>query len=561
MNYFTKIFLLTLYLELLASSSFADPYTHEAQRYYSQKYLDRIKKHRITPVIVVTGWSENSLHSSSLKQAHKQTRAFAPAYLLAVRLYQIYGKVKLFYLSTTSISEEYRRYLYRVGSGDFGINGFKGFENYALRMIVFNKPRHRKTIPSGNLGSLQGAMDFPLAQDFFFSKRNQTLLKTLKAHMAAYHKSSRFEVVGLDAHSNSPVLNFIAEYLNIPLLGNKQLSPDVGSKSQSRRIYEATRILHPKGSYFPGNSPDYLAEEIYDLLKAGAKKVILKIDRSSAGEGLEILDFSNDLAEGFVNFYDPLITIRLILQKIADLSSKFLDKLYSNGAIVEEYIDGISTQSPAAMLIIEDETKVELLSLYFQQLGGDQGLSYQGSIGPLNNTNPKLVRGALAIGNTLAKTGIRGPIGIDFLSGTIIDQQKPKTLNFAIENNIRHPSTMYPYMSIHHLLGAQSLKTKYYRISETLRIPIMINSKIRLKHQTEFYKWLSHQDFTFSQQTEKGVLIHGEYSAIGKLAAIAVGNSPEEAAELLEQADQEIRQRIRFWGCKYARENLIKAEF
>ena len=558
MSHLGKIVLFIFSLKVLGSNAFCEPYKCDSEQYYSGAYLDQIKSERLTPVIMVTGWSENSLHSTTLKQAQKQTRAFAASYLHAVRLYQIYGKVKLFYLTTCPISEDYRRYLYRVGTGDFGIDGFRDFEKYALKLIVFNRPRHRKNTPPGDLdGFKKGTQEFPQAQNFFFSKRNRTLLNTLKGHMEAYRKSSRFEIVGLDAHSNSPLLAFIARYLNIPLLGNKHQHPDVGSKSHGRLVYKQARIPHPRGSYYPTNDPKYLAEEIYELLLEGINKAILKIDRSSAGEGLEILDFTTELTQGFMDLDDARQSINLILLKVADLPSKYLDKLHEHGAIVEEFIDAKNSYSPAAMLMI-DKSKVELLGLYLQELGGDSGLHYQGSRGPISP--PLLAKGALAIGNLLAKTGIKGPVGIDFLSCIIDDCGKSKSLSFAIENNIRHPSTMYPYMCMKHLLGEEFLQSKYFKINENLRIPIMTNSKIRNKHQTEFYKWLSHQDFTFSRETRKGVLIHGEYSAIGKLSAVAIADTPNEAAELINKADHEIRQRIRLWGCKYARDHLMRVE-
>ena len=560
MNRFVTIGLLTYLFSHFFSSSALASRKCNSHKYYSQDYLDSIKKKRVTPVIVVSGWSDTSLQSSSLKSAYKQTRAFSSAYLLAARLYQKYGRVKLIYLSTVPISEHYRRYLYRIATGDQGIAGFQGFEKFTLKMFVFDQAKHSEALIE-NFEGLDDIEKIPVDTYKFFSKRNVGLLKVIKNLLAIYAQSKRYDLIGFDNHSNSPLLRVIAYYLGIPLLGNTLLDFELGSKSQSRKIFEDAGVLHPKGSYFPIAKLDHLAEDIYELLKTGTRKVLIKIDRSSAGEGLQLVDFSDELTEGFINLYEPGPSNKLIRMKLYELPFRYLEKIVANGAIVEEYLESPGKHSPAAMLMINNETDIDLIGLYQQKLGGNLNLCYQGCESPLEDQEESQLIGkkALSIGLTLAKLGIRGPIGVDFLSCQTENRSDEEKI-LAIENNIRHPSTMYAYMNALHLLGESCLKTKYFETNECLRVPTLINSTIRNQLQAEFYRWLSFQTFTFKRETGKGVLIFGDYGAIGKLSALAIADSPVEASQLLKLADKEIKEHIRQWGAKYARKNLMKAE-
>ena len=80
---------------------------------------------------------------------------------------------------------------------------------------------------------------------------------------------------------------------------------------------------------------------------------------------------------------------------------------------------------------------------------------------PLSPSNPNLFLGR-RVGRILAKKGVRGHFGVDFLTTTTPPQDAEKATNehdgyyvFALEINLRQCGTTHPYFTMKFLTGMQ----------------------------------------------------------------------------------------------------------
>ena len=517
------------------------------QEYYTEKYLDSLVTQEKTPVLVASGWSESSLgRMDKYKHLHKQTRGFAPSYLFAVKHYFKYGKIKLVYLSTTAISKAYRRYLFKLASGYGQTSKFDKFEEECYMPFKFDPSVSDEESKEVEEDGMDDEADIELqAYEYLKKGKNGEKYQQLEELIHDFVDDEQYEVIGYEAHNTGKFLASWAESLRIPLLGNSPSKAEWGHKSWSRKSYRAAGIEHPRGTYDPVTTRMAIALHIHQMMTEDEiGKFIVKLEKSAAGDGNKIIDMTEELNDPSIfESEDSLELIDRIRSKMDEWSKPYIGRMEKYGAIVEEFFEGYDFTSPATMYMVNGEDDVHVLSAYDQSLGGRNNLRFEGGIGPREihkNDKFNLLKLSEKVGRVLAKNGITGHIGTDFIC--FKTDKKLKNINcvYAIENNVRHTGTMYPFRCAYMLLGEERLSEKFYQSNDFVKVKKFNKKGERRDFQVAFYDWMLKQKFSYDISKLSGVFVHADYSALGNIAICAIADTKEEADRLIKQASEAI---------------------
>src|SRR6185436_1796582 len=137
-----------------------------------------------------------------------------------------------------------------------------------------------------------------------------------------------------------------------------------------------------------------------------------------------------------------------IVSRAANYDS-FIEKIATEGAIVEEYVSGASIESPSVQLRVTPLGDVQLLSTHDQMLGGADGQEYLGAVFPARPDYSRIIcQDALLVGQRLAKEGVLGRFAIDFV---VVKDGADEWQSYAIEINLRKGGTTAPYLILQFL--------------------------------------------------------------------------------------------------------------
>jgi hypothetical protein len=227
---------------------------------------------------------------------------------------------------------------------------------------------------------------------------------------------------------------------------------------------------------------------------------------------------------------------------LRSISGKFVQR---RGGIVEERV-GVGAQevrSPSVQLRITPLGKVELLSTHDQMLGGPSGQSYLGCIFPADPAYAvAITREARKVGELLAEVGVIGRFAIDFVV-TRTDESTPWDY-YAIEVNLRKGGTTHPFLTLQFLTGgsydwesgiftAPNGQKKFLIASDHVQ-----SQKYRAFTPDDLFDLVVRRGLHFGQVRQTGVVFHmlSALGTTGLLGLTAVGNSPEEARAIFEEA-------------------------
>jgi hypothetical protein len=242
----------------------------------------------------------------------------------------------------------------------------------------------------------------------------------------------------------SPLEGELGRRLDVPVYGPNPSLAHLGTKSGCRRLF---------------------AEEVVVKLNKGG---------SGLGNGVVRIDGAKDgatLAERVrqIHLEDP----------DADADT-FCAALGEEGGIVEERIVAESIRSPSVQMRCGPGGEYEVLSTHDQLLGGPHGQSFLGCRFPADPAYKHLiVAEALKIGARLAREGVVGRYGIDF----VVTQVPPGEWRpYAIEINLRNGGTTHPFLTLQaltdggydprtHEFRSASGQVKYYIATDHLEAP------------------------------------------------------------------------------------------
>jgi hypothetical protein len=230
--------------------------------------------------------------------------------------------------------------------------------------------------------------------------------------------------------------------------------------------------------------------------------------------------------------------LELAVTPMAAYEAKFEEK----GGIVEERIVGEELRSPSVQLRVRPDRSVELLSTHDQLLGGASGQTYLGCIFPADPAYSRLIsKPAIAIGERLAKEGALGRFAVDFV---VKRDAADEWSAYAIELNLRKGGTTHPFLTLQFLTDGS-----YDGASGRFVLPggeqrhlvatdHLESEELRALAVDDLFDIVARHGLHFDQSRQTGVVFHmiSSLTEFGRIGVTAVGQSPEEAMHIYEEA-------------------------
>lgn len=346
----------------------------------------------------------------------------------------------------------------------------------------------------------------------------------------------------------------LALRLGIPLYGADPLHLSFGTKSGCRQLFARAGINHPVGA----DDLNSMEEVVSTLVRIRAQRpsmtrAVVKLNEGVSGEGNATVDLS-DLAnptEAGIAERVRLMQFELAGVRFDDYAAKFRER----GGIVEERVgvEAKEVRSPSVQLRITPLGKVELLSTHDQMLGGPSGQRYLGCIFPADPAYaPAITRDAAKVGELLRDAGVIGRFAIDFVVTRAHNTDRWET--YAIEINLRKGGTTHPFLTLQFLTGgvydtenatfiAPNGTRKFLVASDHLE-----SSRYRGFTPDDLFDLVVRRGLHFGQVRQTGVVFHmlSALGSSGRLGVTAVGNSPEEARSIFDEAKRILDEEARF---------------
>jgi PGM1 C-terminal domain len=344
------------------------------------------------------------------------------------------------------------------------------------------------------------------------------------AHMTCYNVTSLERSLALE--------------LGIPIYGcDPDLLP-LGSKSSGRRIFRDVGVNIPDG-FEDLPDEDGLIAALAEMKRRDPRlrRAVVKLNEGFSGEGNAVFDFDGapdgPALEDWVRGRLPALDF-----EAHDMDWEiYRAKIGEMGAIAEAFVDGKDKRSPSAQFRIDPAGTVEAISTHDQVLGGRTGQEFLGARFPADDDYRLEVQAeGMKVARKLAERGVLGRFGIDFISVREGNGWK----HFGIEINLRKGGTTHPFLMLQYLTdGAYDAETGLFNTPD---------GRARFYYATdnleaERYRGLCPEDLIdiavrngihFHGATQTGVVFHliGALSQYGKLGAVCVGKSPEDAEQI-----------------------------
>jgi hypothetical protein len=364
------------------------------------------------------------------------------------------------------------------------------------------------------------------------------VLDTERAHIVCFNSSPWERTLavrlGLPLHSVDPELAYL------------------GTKSGCREIFREAGVTLPFG-FERLTTPQDIAKALAEIKKRdpSARRAVVKLNEGFSGEGNALFyygDLDPELTVGELasQIVDRLPTLKF--EAYGETWESFAAKYAEMQGVVEAFVEGEHKTSPSAQCRVNALGEAQVISTHDQVLGGPSGQVYMGCTFPaVDDYRLEIQRAGSQIAEVLARKGVIGRFGIDFVSVRTKDEQGEETwLHNAIEVNLRKGGTTHPFLTLKFLTGgtynledglfySQSGRPKYYYSTDTL--------------QSERYKGLRAEDLIdiavyhhlhFDGPTERGVVFHliGALSEFGKIGVVSIGDNFQQARFLYNQALQ-----------------------
>lgn len=363
-----------------------------------------------------------------------------------------------------------------------------------------------------------------LARPRLIARLREAIGEAATAHMSCFNVS--------------PLERTLAVQLGVPIYGCDPSLLPLGSKSGGRAIFREADIATPAGAEGLADEAD-LAAGLAELKRRnpGLRRAVAKLNEGFSGEGNAIFGFEGAPERGSL---EPWIRSRLpaLAFEARDMSWEIYNaKIREMGAVVEEFIEGATKQSPSAQYRIDPLGQIDVISTHDQVLGGRSNQVFLGCRFPANEAyRLDIQKEGLKAARVLRNRGVLGRFGVDFLSAWDGSSWR----HYAIEINLRKGGTTHPFMMLQFLTDGRydcasgefhipSGGSRCYYASDNLEAPV--------------YRGLAPADLLdiavlnglhFNAATQQGVVFHliGALSEFGKLGVVCVAPSPDEADSL-----------------------------
>lgn len=340
----------------------------------------------------------------------------------------------------------------------------------------------------------------------------------------------------------------LAVRLDLPLHGADPALVHLGTKSGSRQLFRDAGITFPDGAEdlaTPGEVAAALAA--LKVRQPALRRAMIKLDDGFSGEGNAVFAYAADdralavsgrEAELALRIADRLPGVHFVAPD--ETWPSYAEKLAAMRGIVEARVEGI-VASPSVQCRVNAVGLPQVISTHDQILGGPDGQVFLGCRFPAAPDYRLEVQDAAArVASVLAERGVIGRFGIDFVSTC----DGGRWEHHAIEVNLRKGGTTHPYLTLKFLTDGHydpldgqftspSGRVKHYVASDNVRSPAYVGLR-----PEDLIDIAVTNGLHFHSATERGVVFHllGALSQYGKVGLVAIGDSPEQAQHLFDDA-------------------------
>lgn len=346
----------------------------------------------------------------------------------------------------------------------------------------------------------------------------------------------------------------LALRLGIPLYGADPRHLSLGTKTGCRQLFARAGINHPIGF----DNLTSIDDVVSALIRMRAQRpsmaqAVVKLNEGVSGEGNAIVDLSGLTAPTDAAIWERARAMRLEHHGMS--FEEYESKFRAWGGIVEERVGvgAVEVRSPSVQLRITPLGKVELLSTHDQMLGGPSGQSYLGCTFPADPAYAgAITRDAAKVAELLRDAGVIGRFALDFVVTRGSDTSSWE--KYAIEINLRKGGTTHPFLTLQFLTGgaydaekatftASNGRQKFLVASDHVESP-----RYRGFTPDDLFDLVVRRGLHFGQVRQTGVVFHmlSALGSTGRLGLTAVGNSPEEARSIFDNAKRILDEEARF---------------
>jgi hypothetical protein len=327
----------------------------------------------------------------------------------------------------------------------------------------------------------------------------------------------------------------LAVQLGIPMFAPDSDYFGFGTKTGCRTLFAEVGVRHPLG-HEDLHDLDSAVDAILDVeaRRPGLERVVLKLNQGVSGLGNMLIELPPP------ETLDKASAVREQILAKAASREEYLEKMGSEGAVVEEYVRAI--ESPSVQLRITPLGDVQLLSTHDQMLGGDDGQAYLGAVFPAHTDYSRLIcQDALLVGRRLAQEGVLGRFAIDFVVSR--EDESSHWTSYAIEINLRKGGTTAPYLILQFLTDGRydadegvfltaDGQQRFYVASDHVEDP-----SYRRFTTSSLLDVVSSRGLHFSQLDQTGVVMQmmSDVGEMGRLGVTAIGRSPEDARRIFDE--------------------------
>lgn len=347
--------------------------------------------------------------------------------------------------------------------------------------------------------------------------------------------------------NSTPLERTLAVRLNIPLYACDPARADLGSKSNSRKLFRSAGVDLPPGMEDLRDVAD-IAEALATLKHQDPKlrRAVIKLNEGFSGEGNALFHYDGAPADdSLAAWVSRELPLRLRFEAADESWERYKAKFEQMGGIVEAFIDVAAKRSPSVQCRINPLGEVCILSTHDQLLGGPSGQIFLGCTFPADARYRLEIQDAGArIGALLRDRGALGRFSVDFVSAPT----EAGWRHYAIEINLRKGGTTHPYLMLEFLTGgAYNPETglfttpmdrpRYYYATDNLH-----RERYRGLTPDDLIDIAVYHGLHFNSAHQEGVVFHllGALSEFGKLGVLSIGESPERARQLYDEAVQRL---------------------
>jgi hypothetical protein len=352
-------------------------------------------------------------------------------------------------------------------------------------------------------------------------------------------------------YNTTPLERDVALSLRIPMYGADPRLEHLGSKTGCRRMFEELGVRCPVGAEDLHSVDDIVAGvQSMRVRRPSLSQAIVKLNEGVSGAGNAVMDLGGLPAPGSP---DEAFAIRDrvlgITPEAEDLAvDVYLAAFEKHGGIVEERITGAALTSPSVQMRALPDGTVELLSTHDQLLGGGSGQKYLGCVFPANpDYAAAIAEPAMVIGRRLAELGALGRFAVDFV---VVQDDAGAWTPYAIELNLRKGGTTHPFLTLQFLTDGTydgdrgvfltpSGSSKYLVATDHFE-----DERLKALTVRELFDVVVRHGLHFDQARRTGVVFHmiSCLTERGRIGLTAVGDTPEDAWRIYEQAQSVVLQ-------------------